>query len=87
MEDLVEAMHLSRTQLHRKLKALTGKTFVQLLTEMKMHRAKELLVKTDMTVAEIAFQLGYRDDSYFSKVFKAAFCDSPGLFRSKAGTR
>ncbi len=87
MDDLVQSMHLSRTQLHRKLKALTGKSFVQLITDMKMHRAKELLVKTDLSVAEISFQLGYRDDSYFSKVFKAAFGDSPGIFRSKAESR
>jgi YesN/AraC family two-component response regulator len=83
MDDLVQSMHLSRTQLHRKLKALTGKTFVQLLTDMKMHRGKELLVKTDLTVAEISFQLGYRDDSYFGKVFKSTVGMAPGAYRMK----
>ena len=82
IEDLANEIHLSRTQLYRKLKALTGKTFTAILKEMRIHRAQELLTKTDKTIGEIAFELGFRDQSYFTKVFRDRVGLSPSSFRS-----
>ncbi len=84
IEDLASTLLLSRTQVFRKLKALTGKTYTQIARDMKIHRAKKLLRKTDLTVAEIAFELGFRDASYFSKVFKDMEGASPNAFRNQA---
>ncbi len=81
IEDLAKEIHLSRTQIYRKLKALTGKTFVEILKEMKMHRAKELLTKTDKAIGEIALELGFSDPSYFSKVFKGVVGKAPSEMR------
>ncbi|MBK8503984.1 MAG: response regulator [Saprospiraceae bacterium] len=80
-EDLANALHLSRTQLFRKLKGLTGKSFSELNRGLKISRAKELLSKTDHSISEIAYQLGFRDPSYFSKVFKEELGYTPGEFR------
>ena len=77
IDDLASHLHLSRTQVYRKLKALTGKTFTEMVKEMKIHRAKELLLKTDKSVSEIAYELGFKDASYFSKVFKEVEGSSP----------
>ncbi len=83
MDDLAKDVHLSRNQLYRKLKALTGKNFTTTVKEMKMHRAKELLTKTDQTIGEIAIQLGFTDQSYFTKVFKEVVGKTPGEIRRK----
>ncbi|MCB0687243.1 MAG: helix-turn-helix domain-containing protein, partial [Saprospiraceae bacterium] len=80
---LAKEFFLSRTQIFRKLKSLTGKSFTEIVKEMKIHRAKELLINTDKTVAEIAFDLGFKDAGYFSKTFKATVKERPLEFRSK----
>ena len=82
IEDLATHLHLSRTQVYRKLKALTGNSFTDIVKQMKMHRAKELLSKTDKSVAEIAYELGFSDASYFSKVFKEIEGSSPTEYRT-----
>ncbi len=82
IENLASAMHVGRVQLFRKLKALTGKSYTQLLREIRIHRAKQLLTRTDLTISEIAQEVGYRDGSYFSKVFKKEVGVSAVKFRS-----
>ncbi|MCB0687246.1 MAG: response regulator [Saprospiraceae bacterium] len=77
IDDLSSHLHLSRTQVYRKLKALTGKTFTDIVKEMKIHRAKELLSKTEKNVSEIAYDLGFKDASYFGKVFKESTGSNP----------
>ncbi len=81
IEDLGDAVHLGRVQLFRKLKALTGKNYTELIREMRVHRAKELLKKTDLTINEIAFQVGFKEGSYFGKVFKKEVGMSAGEYR------
>ena len=81
IEDLAQSMHLGRIQIFRKLKALTGKTYTTLIREMRIHRAKELLKKTDKTINEIAFEAGFKNGSYFGKVFKKEVGMSAGAYR------
>ena len=85
IEDLAEYMHLSRTQLYRKLKALTGKTFTEILKECRLIKAKKLLASSDRTVSEIAFQVGFSDQAYFSRVFKIVEKCTPLQYRKKTG--
>jgi AraC-like DNA-binding protein len=68
---------MSRSQLHRKLIALTGQSPSEVLRTTRLLRAKELLVKKAATPSEIAFKVGFNSHTYFSKCFKEEFGISP----------
>lgn len=80
--DLCRAMGVSRMQLHRKLKALTGFSTAQYIRHYRIEKAKHLLVETQIQISEIAYQVGFRDPGYFSKQFRALTNMSPSQFRS-----
>ncbi|MCB0654633.1 MAG: response regulator [Saprospiraceae bacterium] len=73
VEDLAAMVHFSRSQLHRKLKAISGKSPNELIREYRLTRAKELLEKGHGNVSEVAMSVGYSSLSYFSRSFKDAF--------------
>ena len=73
VEELALAIGYSRSQLFRKLKAITGKSPLDLIKEQRLHYAKELLEKGAATVSEVAFEVGYSNLSYFSRSFKKEF--------------
>lgn len=74
---LADAVGLSRSQLHRKLKALAGKSPSQVIKEMRLQRAKELLEKGAGNASEVAFMAGFNSLAYFSTCFKDAYGVSP----------
>lgn len=78
VEDLGAEIGLSRVQLYRKVKALTGYSVVDLLRKARLARAKHLLETSDKTVQEVAFDVGFTTPSYFAKRFKEEFGISPG---------
>lgn len=78
VEDLGAEIGLSRVQLYRKVKALTGYSVVDLLRKARLARAKHLLETTDKTVQEVAYDVGFTTPSYFAKRFKEEFGVSPG---------
>lgn len=77
IDDLGDELGLSRVQLYRKVKALTGKTPVEILRETRLKRAMQLLKTTDKTVAEIANEVGFATPGYFSSCFKKQFDKYP----------
>lgn len=77
IDDLGDELGLSRVQLYRKVKALTGKTPVEILRETRLKRAMQLLKTTDKTVAEIAYEVGFATPGYFSSCFKKQFDKYP----------
>ena len=77
VEHLAKEVGFSRSQLHRKLKALINKSANQLIRETRLNRAKVLLENNTATVAEIAYQVGMTNLSYFSKQFKEQFGKLP----------
>ena len=81
--DLAKEVGLSRSMLHRKLIRLTGKSATDLITEIRLTRALELLENDVATVSEIAYRVGYSSPSYFNKVFKKTYNVSPGEVRQK----
>lgn len=83
VEDLAADMGLSRVQLYRKVKALTGSTPVDLLRKARLSRAQGLLHESSLSVSEIAYQVGFASPSYFSKCYKDEFGQAPGDARSK----
>ena len=81
MEELGEEMGLSRVQLYRKVKAITGQSPVELLRQMRLQRAYALLQSTNKTVQEIAFEVGFNTPGYFSKCFREQFGKYPTELR------
>lgn len=74
---ICENMYISERQLQRKLKAITNKSPNNLITSVRLHRAKELLMEKELSVSEIAYKTGFSNPSYFSKSFKKEFGLSP----------
>ena len=80
VEKLCTEIGVSERQLQRKLKAVTNKSPIQLISSVRLHRAKQLLLESDCNVAEVAYQTGFSNPSYFSKSFKKEFGQSPTAF-------
>ena len=81
VEDLATAMGLSRVQLYRKVKALTGSSPVDLLRKARLAQAHKLLQESTLSVSEIAYQVGFASPSYFTKCYKDEFGIVPGEAR------
>ncbi len=81
VEDLAADLGLSRVQLYRKVKALTGCTPVDLLRKARLAQAQRLLQESTLTVSEIAYQVGFASPSYFTKCYKDEFGTVPGEAR------
>ncbi|WP_285820684.1 MULTISPECIES: hybrid sensor histidine kinase/response regulator transcription factor [Bacteroides] len=77
VEDLGKEMGLSRVQLYRKIKSLTNYSPNELLRIARLKRAASLLASSDMTVAEIGYEVGFSSPSYFAKCYKEQFGESP----------
>ncbi len=74
---LTEEIGMSRPVLFRKIKMLTGLSVVELIRSLRMKKAQMLLSQKGMTVAEVAFNVGYNDPKYFSKQFRNEIGQSP----------
>ena len=77
------AVGMSESQLYKKLKALTGKSTAVFIRTVRLNKARELLITTSMNVSEIAYETGFTDPAWFSRVFKAEFGESPNTFRDR----
>lgn len=77
VEDIGEEMCLSRVQLYRKVKALTGKSPVEIIREERLRRGHQLLADSSLTISEIAYRVGFSSPSYFAKCYKDMFGKSP----------
>lgn len=77
VETLGADMNLSRVQLYRKVKALTGSTPVEIIRRSRLDKAKELLGEGGKTVAEVAYEVGFSSPSYFIKCYKDLFGHTP----------
>jgi transcriptional regulator GlxA family with amidase domain len=82
MDDLGDEIGLSRVQMYRKVKVLTGLSPTELLRQMRLQRAAALLSSTTKTVAEIAFEVGFNTPGYFSKCFKEQYGKQPTDLRA-----
>lgn len=82
VEDIGSELNLSRVQLYRKIKALTGQSPVELTRHIRLKRGRDLLETTDMTISEIAYKVGFTAPSYFTKCFKDEFGILPGELRN-----
>jgi len=81
VEDLAADMNLSRVQLYRKVKSYTGSTPVELVRTARLNQGYQLLLTTDKSVSEVAYQVGFSAPSYFTKCFKEEYGLLPGDLR------
>ncbi len=81
VDDLAADMNLSRVQLYRKVKSVTGSSPVELLRTARLNRAYQMLLTTDKSVSEVAYAVGFTAPSYFTKCFKEEYGMVPGDVR------
>lgn len=77
VEDIGSELCLSRVQLYRKVKALTGKSPVEIIREERLKRGHQLLADSSLSISEIAYKVGFSSPSYFTKCYKDFFGKSP----------
>lgn len=83
IEYLCRQMTMSRMQLHRKIKALTGRSTSLYIRSVRLQRARSLLSGADLNISQVAYEVGFDDPKYFSRVFSEEFGASPTAFRER----
>lgn len=81
IEGFAQSLAMSRTTFFRKLKGITGYPPNEYVRILRLKKAAELLMDTDMNISEISYQIGISDPFYLSKCFKAQFGKSPSQYR------
>ncbi len=81
MPQLERALGMSRSQVFRKVKALTGASPSVLIRSIRLHKGKELLQDTSLTIAEVAYEVGFSTPAYFSTSFLEEFGKTPSAWR------
>ena len=77
IQSLCSEVAMSRTQLYRKFRSLTGTTPNQYFLAMRLHEARKILSQPDITVAEAAYRTGFKNISHFSQAFSREFGTPP----------
>ncbi|MFC3883581.1 response regulator [Bacillus songklensis] len=83
LEQVADYVELSPTYFTKLFKEMTGKTFIDYVTDIRLSRAKTLLRRNRYSLKEISFMVGYKDPNYFSRVFKKQFKLSPRQFQKE----
>ena len=76
-ERMSDLLQMSRTQLHRKLKSVYGLSTSEFIRSQRLKLSLQLLKKSDATISEIAYQIGFNSPSYFIKCFKETYNSTP----------
>ncbi len=82
VDDICKDVGVSRTQLHRKLKVLTGLSTTQMIRKIRLTRARQMLIHSKEAISQIAFGVGFSDPSYFSKMYSEEFKEKPSDTRN-----
>lgn len=84
VSEISGALHLSRTQVHKKMTALTGKSASLYMRSIRLKEATAMLRdNAELTISEIAYKVGFKDPKYFARVFKEEFGTTPSAFREE----
>ncbi|MEM9548478.1 MAG: ATP-binding protein [Bacteroidota bacterium] len=81
VEELARQMHLSRMQLHRKIKAVSNRSTSNYIRSYRLHKSKPQLVDMAKTISEIAWAVGFQDVNYYGKSFQKEFGVTPSGYR------
>jgi signal transduction histidine kinase/DNA-binding response OmpR family regulator len=82
VEDLSHELGMSRVHLYKKLQALTGKAPLEFIRTIRLQHAAQLLEKSQLTVSEVAYKVGFNNPKYFAKYFKEEFNVLPSVYAS-----
>jgi signal transduction histidine kinase/DNA-binding response OmpR family regulator/ABC-type xylose transport system substrate-binding protein len=82
VNDIYKELGISRVQLYRKVKAVLGYNVNDYILDVRMQKAKYLLLNEDLSISEIAFKTGFSSSAYFSTVFKSKFGVTPSDYKS-----
>lgn len=83
VEELAREMGMSRVHLYKKISTLTGKSPIEFIRLLRLKRATQYLAESQLTIAEIAYNLGVNNPKYFSKYFKEEFGILPSEYQGK----
>jgi len=83
VEELSRDLGMSRTLLYKKILSITGKPPLEFIRSIRLKRAAQLLLKSQLHVSEIAFEVGFNDPKYFRKHFKNEFGVLPSRYSEK----
>lgn len=83
LPEVCRAMQMSRSQIYRKLKALTGKSTTQFIRSYRLQRSKALLSESDLNVSEVAYRVGFSNLGYFTRCFKTEFGLLPSEWKNR----
>lgn len=81
VEELSRELHMSRVSAYKKLVQLTGKPPLEFIRSIRLKRAAQLLEKSQMTIAEVAYEVGFNDPKNFSRYFKLEYNMLPSAYR------
>ncbi|MBX2875342.1 MAG: helix-turn-helix transcriptional regulator [Saprospiraceae bacterium] len=82
IKEICQELKISRAQLHRILKKATKKSTSLYIRSIRMRRAKQLLITSELNVSEVGYAVGYENRSHFSQDFKSEFGYPPSHFKS-----
>lgn len=82
VEAIASELGFERTQLYRKIKAITNYSPVELMRQLRLKKARHLLKATDKTISEICYEVGFSTPAYFSKCYKEQFGETPSETRN-----
>ena len=85
LNDIADALGLSAPYISRKFKEETGTALSEYIMQIKLEKAKNLLLSTDMSLSDIAYMLGFSSQNYFHKVFKKRFQKTPAEYKATGG--
>lgn len=83
VDTLAERMGMGRSQFYRKIKALTSLSPVELIRDLRLKRARNLLLTTDKSVSEIAYEVGFSTPAYFTKCYREVYSETPTALRDR----
>ncbi|GHN01782.1 hypothetical protein WSM22_32710 [Cytophagales bacterium WSM2-2] len=87
VEQMADEIHLSRAQMFRKLKAISGLSPNEFINDIRLQKAADLIRAKADTLAQISYSVGYNEQSYFAKRFRKKFGVTPSEYNSKAAPK
>ena len=87
VDSLAAKMGLGRSQFYRKIKALTNYSPVELLRNLRLKRSRELLLTSDKSISEIAYEVGFSAPAYFTRCYRETFGETPTELREKMNNK
>lgn len=83
VEELSRELFMSRVSVYKKILSLTGKSPIEFIRSIRLKRAAQLLEKSQLTVAEVAYEVGFNNPKYFSRYFKMEYGELPSQYAKK----